>query len=241
MAVDAAVADLERRPLDGQALVGRHRDGRGARHRRKSGPDVGGELGHLPWRDDPVPDGHVRLGRVGALAEAVLDDLAQLRHRERRSQLVQRRDVGRHTADTADAVALRAGELVVVARPRGRDIAHVRRRRRGPGATRADDGRRTCGGVRAAAEPGRDRDPDDHEHDRDPGEDERAGHALGWAAARHGATVGTGPAARIRENYGSGGPRTRARPTRCPGRRARPSRSCADRPCTTPPAAGGGR
>jgi hypothetical protein len=49
------------------------------RHGPQTGVKVGDEIGDLVRRDHLPPDGHVRLRRVGRLAEPVVDDLFQLR------------------------------------------------------------------------------------------------------------------------------------------------------------------
>ena len=97
--------------------------------------DVRHEIRHLAWRDHRPPDGHVRLLGIRRLAEAVVDDRAQLRGREAVTDVLQSRNVRRDAAFALLAVTGRARELDEQVRThRDVRIARVRARAASPAA-----------------------------------------------------------------------------------------------------------
>ena len=161
VAVDAAVANVERGARDLVALALWHRRRLCVGHAWKTRADVCDELAHLALGDNGAPDRHVRLLRVRRLPEPVVDDAAQLGDGQLLARARQRRHVRRDVSVTALAVALGASKLDEHVGPRrdGRiDGLRGRNRRR-----RADGDRVLR--VVASSPPDEPRDRDQQNHD----------------------------------------------------------------------------
>ena len=133
VAVDAAVADVERCAGDRGSLSFRHRDRLRVGNGGQSCADVGDEVRDLRLRDHLAPDRHVGLLRVRGLAETVVDDVRELRHREAVSDRLQRRHGRIDITAALHTVAIDAPELDERVRA-GSDLGRYPRARRGRGA-----------------------------------------------------------------------------------------------------------